>query len=184
MQGPHRRGLCQGERGPGAEALVSFLPTWPLVLYGISQALLPLLGHSSPTPEPAKGPVAHHAKAEGICVHSQSPCLHVLLGQVGQGATHGPSPGHRAALAGTGPCKTAKTGQAKVSQFGHQSLIQKDIGTWGGKERCQIGPGQLCTPHLPGSDSTGLRVVPLPGGSFTQFGLCSSLARGGGFLSL
>lgn len=77
--------------------------------------------------------MAHHPKAEGVRVHSQPSCLDVLLGQVGQSAPHCPRPGHRAALAGAGPGKAAEPGQAKVSQLGCQPLIQKDIGTWGGK---------------------------------------------------
>lgn len=168
---PHGAGgPCQGQRGPRAKAPVSLLPGWPLVRYGMIQALLSLRCRG-------KGPGAHHAKAEGIRVHGQPPRLDIVLGKVSQGATHGLRPGHCAALAGTGPRKAAEAGQAEVSQLGHQSLIQEDVGTWGGKEQGQVSPGQLRSPCLLGPDSTGLGVAQLMGGSLTRFSPCSP--RGG-----
>lgn len=84
--------------------------------------------------------MAHHPKAEGIGVHSQPACLDVLLRQVGEGTSNCASPGHSTALAWFGPCKAAETSQAKVSQLGYQSLIQKYIRTWKGKNGTSSGP--------------------------------------------
>lgn len=84
--------------------------------------------------------MAYHPKAEGIGVHSQPACLDVLLRQVGEGTSNCASPGHSTALAWVGSYKAAETSQTKVSQLGHQSLIQKHIRTCKGKNGTSSGP--------------------------------------------
>lgn len=95
---------------------------WGRRVLGFSwSGLLRISEGCSPPPQASRGPAAHHAKAEGVGVHSQPPGLHVLLRQVGQGATHRPSPGHTTALAGVGPPNWLRRAVGRSPQFGHQS---------------------------------------------------------------